>query len=327
MSTVSHERSRRCGLALAALAVVQGGAVRAAAAPQALCLTYLGNAGWEIRDDRHVVLVDPYLSQFREPRASHPNGPDTADDIATPDERGIDAHVHAADYILITHAHLDHLLDAPYIASRTGANIIGSVSAINISRARHVPEQQLIAVKGGEDYQFDGLSLRVIPSLHTPLFGKHYGSLTFAGTTLAGQAPQDLKPPLRESAYVEGGTLAYLLRMDGHRILITGSMNFIERELQGLKPDVAIIGAGPSRKESYHYAERAMRALDGPPLVLPTHWDSWDSKSLDDALRNVREFAAEIRAASPHSQVIVPEYFKPLTIGGGAHDDRSCAPR
>jgi L-ascorbate metabolism protein UlaG (beta-lactamase superfamily) len=309
----------RCpGVALTALATLHAGEAHAATGAQTLCLTYLGNAGWEIRDDRHVVLVDPYLSQFREPRASHPNGPDTVDDIAMPDERGIDAHIHAADYILITHGHVDHLLDAPYIAARTGAGIIGSVSVINISRARNVPEQQLIAVKGGEDYQFDGFSLRVIPSLHTPLFAKHYGSLTFAGTTLAGQAPQDLKPPLRESAYVEGGTLAYLLRIDGHRILITGTMNFIERELQGLKPDVAIIGAGPSRKESYHYAERVMHALGNPPLVLPTHWDSWDSKSLDDALRNVREFAAEITAASPRTRVVIPEYFKPFGLGASA---------
>jgi L-ascorbate metabolism protein UlaG (beta-lactamase superfamily) len=306
--------------------MLHGGA-RAAVEPQTLCVTYLGNAGWEISDARHVVLVDPYVSQFREPRASHPNGPDSADDIATPDEHGIDAHIHAADYILITHGHLDHLLDAPYIAVRTGANIIGSVSVINISRARSVPEQQLIAVKGGEDYQFDGLSLRVIPSLHTPLFGKHYGSLTFAGSTLAGHAPQDLKPPLRESAYVEGGTLAYLLRMDGHRILITGTMNFIERELQGLMPDIAIVGAGPSRKESYRYAQRVMGALNDPPLVLPTHWDSWDSKSLNDALRNVREFAAEIRTASPRSKVVIPEYFKPMAVGSGGHLDGSCTQR
>jgi L-ascorbate metabolism protein UlaG (beta-lactamase superfamily) len=328
MAGVSHRRTWRCGgWALAALAVLPGGGVRAAAAAAAgtLCVTYLGNAGWEISDGRHVVLVDPYLSQFREPRASHPNGPDTVDDIAIPDERGIDAHVHAADYILITHGHLDHLLDAPYIATRTGANIIGSASVINISRARNVPERQLIAVKGGEDYQFDGFSLRVIPSLHTPLFGKHYGSLTFAGTTLAGEAPQDLKPPLRESAYVEGGTLAYLLRIDDQRIVITGTMNFIERQLEGLKPDIAIIGAGPSRKESYRYAERVMRALGNPRVVLPTHWDSWDSKSLDDALRNVREFASEIRSASPGSKVIIPEYFKPLALGSGAHADGSCA--
>jgi len=309
---------------------VSAGAEPTTISDRTLCLSYLGNAGWQISDARHVVLVDPYLSQFREPRGASPNGPDTADtadEVVLPDEKGIDAHIRAADDILITHGHVDHLLDAPYIAVKTGANIIGSVSVINISRARNVPERQLIAVKGGEDYQFDGFSLRVIPSLHTPLFGKHYGSLTFGGiTTLAGEAPRDLKAPLRESAYVEGGTLAYLLRMGGHRILITGTMNFIERELQGLEPDIAIIGAGPSRRESYHYAERIMHALGDPPLVLPTHWDMWDSKSSDEALRNVREFAAEIKAVAPRSRVIIPEYFTPFTVGASGHYARSCAP-
>ena len=28
-------------------------------------ITYLGNAGWQISDGKVVVLVDPYLSEFR----------------------------------------------------------------------------------------------------------------------------------------------------------------------------------------------------------------------------------------------------------------------
>lgn len=284
-----------------------------------VCISYLGNAGWQIEDGHHVVLVDPYISQFRESRAASPLDPDAPDEIMVPDQKGIDSHIHRADYILVTHGHVDHMLDPPYIATKTGANIIGSETVTNIARARNVPEEQLITVKGGEDYQFDGFSLRVVPSLHSPLWGKRYGN-----TVWAGEAPRDLKGPLHESAYVEGRSLDYLLRIGGHRIFITGGMNFIEREVTGLKPDVAIIGAGESRKESYKYAERIMRALDDPPLVMPTHWDSWGTESWEKALRNVREFAAEIETASPGTKVVIPEYFKPFMVGPGGRYEGAC---
>ena len=99
-------------------------AARSAAAPLApgeIRLTYLGNAGWEITDGTHVVLVDPFLSQFArwQPGAA-PEGPDP-DGLYAPDTALINAHVKRADYILITHGHSDHALDAGPIAKRTGA--------------------------------------------------------------------------------------------------------------------------------------------------------------------------------------------------------------
>ena len=42
--------------------------------------------------------------------------------------------------------------------------------------------------------------------------------------------------PLRISDYIEGGSLMYLCRLGGHQVLTMGSMNFIERELEGYGP-------------------------------------------------------------------------------------------
>ncbi len=44
-------------------------------------------------------------------------------------------------------------------------------------------------------------------------------------------------------------------------------MNYIEREIEGLKPDVALVGAMPERREIYDYMGRLLRALEAPPLV------------------------------------------------------------
>jgi L-ascorbate metabolism protein UlaG (beta-lactamase superfamily) len=284
-------------------------------------ITYLGNAGWQIDDGHKIILVDPFISEFRTSEQHEQVSGD--DPIITPWAEGIDAHIRKADYILITHGHEDHMLDAPYIAKRTGAVIICHESAANIARAYgigdsftpsnvdvgKIKQQQLIVVRGGEDFQLDGFSLEVITSLHTALFDKRYNDGFWAGSTRPG-----LKAPLHESDYAEGGTLIYLLRIAGHRIFIMGSMNYIEREIDGLRPDVAIIGAGSDRKQIYNYAPRLMQALGDPPVVFPTHWDDYAIKPRAEALKGVNGFADEIRAASPQTKVIIPDYFAPITL-------------
>jgi L-ascorbate metabolism protein UlaG (beta-lactamase superfamily) len=79
--------------------------------------------------------------------------------IAQSDTATIDAHIRRADLVLITHTHYDHALDAPYIASKTGATIIGTESTYHFARGQGVPADKLIVVRGGEDYAFEGLSV------------------------------------------------------------------------------------------------------------------------------------------------------------------------
>jgi len=146
----------------------------------ALHITYLGNAGYQIDDGKTFIIVDPYLSQFRPGGMGPTDLNDKSDPILSPDAGEIDKHISRADCILITHSHSDHLLDAPYIATKTGAVIIGSEGTALIAHARGVPEDQTIVIKGGEDYDFGNFSLRVLPSLHSPLLKKHYNNTQWA---------------------------------------------------------------------------------------------------------------------------------------------------
>jgi L-ascorbate metabolism protein UlaG (beta-lactamase superfamily) len=294
---------------VAALLAATPLAAGAASARAAVNLTYLGNAGWRIDDGRTVIIVDPYLTQFRNGGKDNVNTDDDSDNILVPDEAQIAAHIPRADYVLVTHSHSDHMLDVPTVARRTGAVVIGSEGSVRIARAEGVPERQLIVAKGGDDLEFGAFSLKVVPSLHSELLAKHYNE-----TPWAGPVAENLKAPLRESAYREGGTFAYLLRLAGHRILIMGGMNYIDREMQGLKPDIALIGSGASRKEVYDYSGRLMRALSDPPVVFPTHWDSYGNTTPEKARQGARKFAEEVRATSPGTRVIVPDYFKPMTF-------------
>lgn len=278
--------------------------------PGEIRLTYLGNAGWEITDGRRVVLVDPFLTQFRRWR---PGGTDVAPNgLYLPDTAFIREHVPRADYILITHGHSDHALDAGVISRRTGAVIIGHETAANLARAYDVPDSSLITVIGGEDYEFGDFSVRVIPNIHSALDDKRYYN---NGRGIAGKAPRGLRAPLKRNDYQEGGNLAYLVRMAGHEVLVMGSMNYIEREMEGLHPDIALVGANSQRLEIHDFTGRLMRALGNPDVVIPSHADGYgDPDPSPAALADRRLFQQEVAAASPGSRFISPTWFEPMVF-------------
>ncbi len=217
--------------------------MRGAKVEGALTLSYLGTAGWEITDGKTLVLVDPYLTRLKgntpndQPLASDPRPVVTRDDVVTSDLAVIDAHIKRADFILVTHTHVDHVLDVPYIARKTGALVIGTESTANFAKANGVPNGQILTVKGGEDLELGNCSVRVVPSLH----GIIRQSVLPPTSSIF---PADARPPFRlGQLLVEGGTLAYLIRIGGRQVLVFGSMNYIEREVEGLRPDVALVGA------------------------------------------------------------------------------------
>jgi L-ascorbate metabolism protein UlaG (beta-lactamase superfamily) len=289
-----------------------------------LHLKYLGTAGWEITDGKTIVLVDPFLTRPRRVIPSDDTLPTdtrqlfTQDDLVQSDTAVIDAHIQHADFILITHTHSDHVLDMPYIAKRTGATVIGTESTYNYARASGVTADKLMVVRGGEDYQLGDLSIRVIPSLHGVL--RHAPFLRRDPNAPLPPAvfPADAKPPFRfGDLRIEGGTLAYLIRMNGRQVLVFGSMNYIEREVEGLRPDVVLVGAMPERREIHDYTGRLLRALGFPRIVLPTHWDRFNvtyDVSQEPALERLQSFLSEVKAASPKTRVIVPKYFEPIAI-------------
>ena len=70
-------------------------------------ITFFGHSSLGIEVSGKHVLIDPYISA--NPNASH-----------------ININELEADYILLTPAHSDHILDVEYIASRTNAIIVSN---------------------------------------------------------------------------------------------------------------------------------------------------------------------------------------------------------
>ena len=226
-------------------------------------LKYLGTAGWEISDGR----TTPAACRRRNPQLfTSPNDDvlpgDTrqrftqADAAAESDTATIDKHIQRAD------SSSSHTPTPPYIARKTGATVIGTQSARNLARAHLIPGDKLIVARGGDDLEFEGWSVRVIPSLHGIL---HRRAPFLRRDPNAPPAPSviplDVTAPLRLNQFAEGGTLAYLIRLGGKQLLVFGSMNYIEREVEGLRPDVALVGAMPERRGIHDYTGRLLKAI------------------------------------------------------------------
>jgi L-ascorbate metabolism protein UlaG (beta-lactamase superfamily) len=97
-------------------------------------ITWLGHAGFLLNLDGTNVLIDPFLTG--NPLASH-----NADDIP-------------ADYILLTHAHGDHVGDTLPIAQRTGAQVIGMVEVARYLGSKGVRNTHGQNIGGGFIHSF-----------------------------------------------------------------------------------------------------------------------------------------------------------------------------
>ena len=278
-------------------------------------LRYFGTAGWEISDDNTSILIDPYISRVKLGSGPSINKLEKRktvlrSDFYVSDSILIDSLIDKVDFILVHHSHFDHLADVPYIAKKTGAKVIGTETTINILRAYGIDNSQLYPVKGGEDYQFKKFSVRVIPSIHSALNDKHYID--------SREYTEPPNAPLRVSEFIEGGSLMFLARFKDHDILTMGSMNFIERELYGITPDILLAGVNQSQLGLYNYNERLLNVTGYPKTIIPTHWDNFRlpyNFSQESSIKlKLIPFKRDVARLSPNSDVIIVRHLEKITI-------------
>jgi len=111
-------------------------------------ITFYGHASLGIQINDIHILVDPFIT-----------GNEKASDI--------DITSLKADYILVTHAHQDHILDVEAIAKRTGAVIVS-----NYEIATYYQNKELEAhpMNHGGSWDFEFGNLKYVNAIHTSSF-------------------------------------------------------------------------------------------------------------------------------------------------------------
>src|SRR4030095_11527403 len=145
-------------------------------------------------------------------------------------------NIDKADFIFAGHSHADHIADIPFIAKRFEAKVIGSRTTINLSLRAGVDKAQLTTIGGGEKLDFKDFSVQVIESQH--------GVLNRGGQKRQPKSAEITSPlsgPILGKHFVEGGSYLYYFTFGKLRLLDQSTGNFIEENLHGLEPDVAIL--------------------------------------------------------------------------------------
>ncbi|HWH76753.1 MAG TPA: MBL fold metallo-hydrolase [Candidatus Binatus sp.] len=264
---------------------------------QRLTLKWLGTAGWEIQFAQTKILIDPFLTRKRS----------VASEEWSTDEDAVLKVINGADYIFAGHSHADHIGDIPFIAKRFGAKVIGSRTTINLALSAGVDKAQLTIVSGGEKFDFKDFSVQVIESQH--------GVLNRGGQKRQPRSAEITTPisgPILGKHFVEGGSYLYYFTFGKLHLLDQSTGNFIEENLHGLAPDVAIL----AENSNYDWTE-AIKILR-PKTVIVHHYDEWHvpfSSGITAAVRRrAQRLEQQVKAVDGNIKVIVPEFLKTITL-------------
>jgi L-ascorbate metabolism protein UlaG (beta-lactamase superfamily) len=107
-------------------------------------IRFLGHAAFALENDGKTILIDPFLT-------GNPKAAASADEVA-------------ADAILLTHGHGDHIGDTVAIAKRTGAPV---VAIVEIARELEQDGLQVFDPNIGGTVELEWGSVRLTPAWHT----------------------------------------------------------------------------------------------------------------------------------------------------------------
>jgi len=264
---------------------------------QHVILKWLGTAGWEIQIGQTKILIDPFLTRQQA---------DASEEWKT-DEAAVLKVISGADYIFAGHSHADHVGDIPFIAKRFGAKILGSRTTVNLSLSAGVDKAQLTTISGGEKLDFKDFSVQAIKSKH--------GILTRDGQKRQPRSAEITRPlsgPILGKHFVEGGSYLYFFTFGKLSLLHQSTGNFIEENLQGLEPDIAIL----AENSNYDWTE-ALKILR-PKTVVVHHYDDWRvplSSGMTAAVRRrAQRLERDVKSVDRNIKVIIPEFLQTITL-------------
>jgi L-ascorbate metabolism protein UlaG (beta-lactamase superfamily) len=285
-------------------------------------LEWLGVSTFRLTIGDLVVFLDAYID--RVPQAP-PVGISTAD-------------IARADWVLVGHAHFDHLWGAERIAARTGATVIGSHETVRLLHdADAVPEAQLMAVAGGEPIQLtDHVRVRIFPALHSCIWAT-MGGASDACLGDLGVAHQERARRIDRAMHLmhggalgadvathlaasdrhprgDGGALAYLIETPDASIFWKDTSGHWSGILRDLQPDLAILAATgrgnvdgePVQGTLAGFVASEVELLR-PGTVILCHHDDWMPPLTKPV--ELAPIRAEVARRTPGAEFVELEYL------------------
>ncbi len=268
-------------------------------------VTWLGTAGVRVDDGWTALLIDPFVTRVGVGAIVFGKGLTTdPEQAAIVDTRDVAA-------VLVTHSHYDHLVDAPYFAEQADAELLGSLSTVNVGRVAGLPESRLVAVEPGQPRIYGDFTVTFVESLHGPaLFGR---------VPFPGAIEPRIELPASASEYKMGGAYGIVIEHPAGTIVHHASASWIDGMYEGVQADVVLLGLA-GRDDTTDYLAHVVDAT-GAKRVIPIHWDNF-FRGFDEPLKAIRaakidEFFATVDASRPDLSIESLPLLQPRTVLGG----------
>jgi hypothetical protein len=292
--------------------------------PHMISLRWLGCSSYELVHRGKVYLLDAWFDR----------GPRT---------RSVgfgQADVVRAETIIIGHGHFDHIADAPAIAARTGATIVGAPLSTGYASSAGTPSNQLRTVtgRGGELLKFDGFTVEPILAHHAV-----FPTKTNSRGANVGQANGDLYEaalgpftPDETSQFfamlargtsnplvLTEGTIAYLFTFDsGFRMVWLDSGGPITPQMISVMNRVGRANLAIASYTVQGIPDTQIPVTMGlvelfqPDIYLPCHHDEIVLIPIRNGLPDMatEPLLMAIRDTMPQTRAIAPLYRSPIVV-------------
>lgn len=178
--------------------------------------------------------------------------------------------------IVVAHSHYDHAMDAPFLAKKYGARLVGSESTLQIAKGQDLPEMQIDVVPGGGQVKLGEFNVQLIQSAHAPT--------GFTG----GFNNKPVFLPAHALQFKEGISYSFVVSHPslgpGPFALIQPSAGYIEGQNKGIAVKHVFLGMGGLGKLTDTYIEdywQEMVLTTGARHVYLIHWDDFTQPLID----------------------------------------------
>lgn len=223
--------------------------------------TFLGHSSFLFNIGGYKIIVDPFIT---------PN--ELASDIKVEDLE--------ADYVMLTHAHQDHIFDAEAILKRTGATLISNWEVTSYYQKLGIEKVHPMNIGGKWSFDFATVSMT---------YAQH--SSSFPDGTYGGNPA------------------GFVLETDEKTIYISGDTGlFSDMGLIGkmFKPNTCFLPIGDNFTMGLDEALQAMRWLDAKNMVA-MHFDTFPYIIVDKQ-------EAKLKASAMEINLVLPEIGKTYTV-------------
>jgi L-ascorbate metabolism protein UlaG (beta-lactamase superfamily) len=214
-------------------------------------LTYFSHSAWKIETNEYTILIDPFLDD-------NPTSPVKSKEVK-------------ADFIIVTHAHGDHIGDAIPIAKANNATIISNFEIANWCGEQGVTAHPM-HIGGSKEFPFGKVKL-------TQAF---HGS-SFPDGSYGGMPTGVLITIQNKTIYHSGDTGLF------------GDMKLIG---ESMPIDIALIPIGDNFTMGLDDAVKAVEFLR-PKMAIPMHYKTFDVINVDPD-----EFVSRVKKTGVEAKVL-----------------------